>query len=104
YTLPSNRMELWFAMESQRLIHPVLREFYKERDTLVEEFAKAQTNNQTRLLDTFVATAFTAQPYRVSPLGWASDVGELRRSEARAFMEKDFVPGNITLTMVGDVN
>ena len=38
YSLPSNRVELWFLMESQRLLHPVFREFYKERDVVVEEY------------------------------------------------------------------
>jgi predicted Zn-dependent peptidase len=104
YTLPSNRIELWFAMESQRLIHPVFREFYTERDDLVEELRKRPTNFQTRLFDIFLAAAFVAQPYRVTPLGWATDLAELRRTDARAFYEKYFIPGNITMALVGDVN
>src|SRR5262249_22127340 len=31
YSLPSNRFELWAYMESERFLHPVMREFYKER-------------------------------------------------------------------------
>ena len=38
YSLPSNRMELWFLLESQRFIQPVFREFYKERDVVMEEY------------------------------------------------------------------
>ena len=37
YSLPSNRIELWFLLESQRFLHPVFREFYKERDVVMEE-------------------------------------------------------------------
>ena len=37
YSLPSNRIELWFLLESQRFLHPVFREFYKERDVVQEE-------------------------------------------------------------------
>ena len=35
--LPSNRLELWFRMESDRLLNPVFREFYSERDVVLEE-------------------------------------------------------------------
>ena len=38
YSFPSNRIELWFLMESSRFLDPVFREFYKERDVVREEF------------------------------------------------------------------
>jgi predicted Zn-dependent peptidase len=108
YTLPSNRLELWYAMESQRLMHPVLRDFFKERDALLEERRPAITPStsdlQARVLDTFLSTAFTAHPYRNPTNGWPSDAAELSRSEARVFLEKYFVPGNIVIGMAGDVN
>ena len=37
YSLPSNDLELWAYLESERFLHPVLREFYKERDVVHEE-------------------------------------------------------------------
>ena len=37
YSFPSNRIELWFLLESERFLHPVFREFYKERDVVREE-------------------------------------------------------------------
>jgi predicted Zn-dependent peptidase len=107
YTLPSNKLEFWFAMESQRLIHPVLRDFYKERETLVEEHrppAFTPQAVQTRVLDTLVTTAFTAHPYRNPANGWAADAAELNRRQATAFVERYFVPGNIVIGMTGDVN
>jgi len=36
-SFPSNRSELWFSLESARFLDPVLREFYKERDVVLEE-------------------------------------------------------------------
>ena len=104
YTLPSNRIELWFAMESQRLMHPVMREFYKERGNLIEEHQKNQSNVQGRMFETLLGTAFMAHPYGRPIAGWPSDGPELNRAEAHAFFEKYFVPGNIVIAMVGDVN
>ena len=36
-TLPKNKTELFYWIESDRMQHPVLREFYSERDVVAEE-------------------------------------------------------------------
>ena len=36
-TVPANKLELWMWMESERIFHPVFREFYAERDVVFEE-------------------------------------------------------------------
>jgi predicted Zn-dependent peptidase len=105
YSLPSNRLELWFLLESQRFIQPVFREFYKERDVVMEEYRmRVESEAQGKLMQSFLATAFAAFPYRVMGTGWPSDVSHLRRSDAWAFFRKYYVPGNITMGIVGDVN
>jgi predicted Zn-dependent peptidase len=105
YSLPSNRIELWFLMESQRFLHPVFREFYKERDVVMEELRmRVESSPQGKLAQEFQATAFEAEPYHNPPSGWPSDVSTLRRGEAMAFFEKYYVPGNIAIAIVGDVD
>ena len=105
YSLPSNRIELWFLLESQRFLHPVFREFYKERDVVQEENRmRVESSPQGKLLQDFLATAFEAFPYRNPPGGWPSDVDNLRIADAKAFFEKYYVPANITIAIVGDVN
>jgi predicted Zn-dependent peptidase len=105
YSLPSNRIELWFLLESQRFLHPVFREFYQERDVVQEENRmRNQPGSQGQLLRDFVATAFAASPYRNPPGGWPSDVDNLRRGMAQAFFDKYYVPANINLAIVGDVD
>jgi len=103
-SLPSNRTELWFLMESQRLLHPVFREFYRERDLAMEEYRqRVELNPAARLLAELLAAAFKAHPYRNPSRGWPSDIPNLRRTQAQAFFERYYVPGNITVAMVGDV-
>ncbi len=105
YSLPSNRLELWFLLESERFIQPVFREFYKERDVVMEEYRmRVESEPQGKLVQTFLATAFAAFPYRVMGTGWPSDVAHLRRADALRFFHEYYVPGNITLGIVGDVN
>ncbi|MBS1853871.1 MAG: insulinase family protein [Acidobacteria bacterium] len=104
YTLPSNRLELWFAMEAQRLMHPVVRDFDQERAAMIEDANKERALPQARVLASLLAAAFTAHPYRVPQTGWPSDEPELTRRQAQQFLETHYVPGNIVMTMAGDVD
>jgi predicted Zn-dependent peptidase len=105
YSLPSNRIELWFLLESQRFLHPVFREFYKERDVVMEEYRmRVESNPQGLLLEGFRSAAFEAHPYRNPPGGWPSDIRNLRVSDARAFYEKYYTPSNMNVAIVGDVD
>lgn len=105
YNLPSNRMELWFLLESQRFLHPVFREFYKERDVVAEERRmRVESNPQGKLIESLAASAFQAHPYRRPTGGWASDIQSLRVSDAEQFFKTYYVPGNIAIAIVGDVD
>jgi len=105
YNLPSNKLELWAYLESQRFIHPVFREFYKERD-VVEEERRMRTDSSPfgRLLEEFVATAYKAHPYGQPTIGHMSDLEAFTRTDARAFRDKYYVPGNVVFCLVGDVD
>jgi predicted Zn-dependent peptidase len=104
-SLPSNRIELWFLMEAQRFLNPVFRDFYKERNALMEESrARLENNSQAHLLQELLSTAFEAHPYRNPSGGWPSDLAVLRASEARRFFQEYFVAANIAITLAGDVN
>jgi predicted Zn-dependent peptidase len=105
YSLPSNRIELWFMLESQRFLDPVFREFYKERGVVMEEYRmRVESSPQGKLLQAFLATAFEAHPYRIMGTGWPSDIQHLRSQDAWNFFRTYYVPSNITIAIVGDVN
>jgi predicted Zn-dependent peptidase len=105
YSLPSNRIELWFLLESGRFRAPVFREFYKERDVVREERRmRVESNPEGGLEEMLLATAFAAHAYRQPTAGWASDIERLRVGDARAFFEKYYAPANITVAIAGDVD
>ena len=105
YSLPANRIELWFLLESQRFLQPVFREFYKERDVVMEEYRmRVESDPQGRLFQMFLATGFAAHPYRRLGTGWPADIPTLRVKDADEFYRTYYVPGNITIAIVGDVN
>ena len=104
-SLPSNKIELWMSMESDRFGSPVLREFYKEKNVVMEE-RRMSTENQPvgRLLEEFLAIAYKAHPYGEPIVGHMSDLETLTRTEAEMFFKKFYLPSNLTVAIVGDVD
>lgn len=104
-SLPSNRIELWFLMESQRLQRPVFREFYQEREALQDEYKeRMETAPQGKLTNALRSSALMAHPYRNPAFGWPSDISNLRMRNAREFFDRYYVAGNIRIAIVGDVD
>jgi predicted Zn-dependent peptidase len=104
YSLPSNRVELWAYMESERFLHPVFREFYKERDVVFEERRmRTESSPFGRVIQEFLAAAFIAHPYGFPTVGWPSDLKSFSATDAANFFHKYYVPSNMVIAVVGDV-
>src|ERR1017187_5253397 len=105
WSMPENRLELWAWLESSRLADTVPREFYKERDVVIEERRmRTDSNPEGRLLEQFLATAYVAHNYVRSGIGWASEVSQITATEAMEFHKKYYVGSNIVVAVVGDLN
>ena len=104
YSLPANKVELWAHLESERFLDPVLREFYKERDVVMEE-RRLRTESQPigRMIEQFVAAAFVAHPYQQPVVGHMSDLQSFTREDAVEFYDSYYTPSNITISIVGAV-
>src|SRR4029079_8956836 len=95
---------LWAYLESERFAHPVFREFYKERDVVKEERRlRTESTPNGRLIEQFLATAFTAHPYHQPTVGYMSDLNSFSREDAERFFKTYYVPSNIVTAIVGDV-
>lgn len=104
YSLPANRLELWAYLESDRFGHPVLREFYKERNVVIEERRmRTDSNPIGRLIEQFTTAAFQAHQYHRPTIGWMSDLNSFSATDAQKFFDKYYVPSNMVVTVVGDV-
>src|ERR1039457_5189048 len=102
--MPENRLELWAYLESSRLADAVPREFYKERDVVIEERRmRTDSNPEGRLLEQFVATAYVAHNYGRSNIGWPSEVSQITATEAMDFHKKYYIGSNIVVAVAGDV-
>src|SRR5580765_8535177 len=104
YSLPENRLELWAYLESTRFIHPVMREFYKERNVVIEERRmRTDSNPIGRLLEQFVTAAYQAHPYHRPTIGWMADLNSFSATDAQHFFDRYYIPSNMVVAVVGDV-
>jgi predicted Zn-dependent peptidase len=100
--LPASKLEMWAKMESERLLNLVLREFYLERNNVLQERLMHYDSIGTGLMfEAFMAAAFTAHPYRHPTIGWRSGIPYLSIDDIRKFFRDHYVPSRMTITVVG---
>jgi predicted Zn-dependent peptidase len=104
YSLPSNKVELFAFLESERFAHPVFRQFYEERDVVQEERRQSvEASGFGRLVEQFGLTAFDAHPYGQSGIGYVSDLQSITITDAEKFFQTYYAPSNLITAVVGDV-
>jgi len=102
--LPSNRLELWFLIESERFKDLVFREFYSERDVIAEERRMSLDNTPDGLLrDEFSNIAYVLHPYRHTVVGYMEDIQSYTKAKAVNFFKTFYIPNNMVAAVVGDV-
>jgi predicted Zn-dependent peptidase len=106
YSFPANKLELWMSLESERFLDPVLsREFYKEKDVILEERRLRVENSPIGLMvEKFIDAAYKVHPYKRPVIGYDDDIRNLTPTDVREFFATYYVPSNLTIAIVGDVN
>jgi predicted Zn-dependent peptidase len=105
FSLPANRAQLWFVLESDRLRHPVLREFYSEREVVMEERRlRVETQPFGLLFEEFLQAAFRAHPYGRPVVGLASEIQAVSRRSALEYFRRFYGPNNAVVAIVGDLD
>ena len=104
YSFPSNKLELWMSLESERFLEPVFREFYKEKQVILEE-RRLRTDNSPlgKTIEVFLGEAFDEHPYQRPTIGYNEDIQNLTRKNVRDFFNRYYTPNNLTLVVAGDV-
>ncbi len=102
-SVPANKLELWFWMESDRLLNPVFREFYSERDVVYEERRLRTESTPTGKFDEQLNAMFWgSHPYSWPTVGWPSDLRVISKEQADEFFDTYYAPNNITAVLVGN--
>lgn len=103
--LPANRAQLWFVLEADRMTNPVFREFYAERDVVMEERRmRVETNASGLLHEAYLATAFQAHPYGQPVVGYMADLERLTRRDVLDYYRRYYGPRNAVVAIVGELD
>ena len=101
--IPSNKLELWSWMESDRLLNPSYRELDAERFVVIEERRQRLEATATgKLSEQFDSMFWVASPYNWPVIGWMSDLMAYTEDEISEYFETYYQPANLTGVIVGD--
>ncbi len=104
-TLPKNKIDLFLWLESDRMQNAVLREFYSERDVVMEERRmRVEDSPAGRYWESLVGVFYEAHPFRLPTIGYPSDIRNLTREQADQHYREYYKPNNAILVLAGDLD
>jgi predicted Zn-dependent peptidase len=104
-TLPKNKVELFYWIESDRMQNPVLREFYSERDVVAEERRMRYDNQPVNRYEEYLNSMFyMAHPYRLPTIGWMSDIQAYTIKKLYDHIHKYYTPDNAIIILTGNID
>ncbi len=104
---PSNKLELGLWMESERLLHPIIKQDGVDtQNEVVKEEKRLRVDNQpySRFLEYVKLNMFKKHPYKGTTIGKMADLDAATLEEFLAFNKKFYVPNNATLVVAGDID
>lgn len=105
YSLPANKLELWMSLESERFLEPVFREFYEEKNVILEERRMRVDNSPIgKMIEEFQGMALEDHPYHRPVIGYEADLYRATRQDIQDFFDAYYGPSNLIAAVVGDVD
>jgi predicted Zn-dependent peptidase len=102
--LPANKLELWAIMDSSRMRDAVFREFFSERDVVMEEKRlRGESNPDSKLWRLIHSLAFNAHPYGRPVVGYWDDLYTMSYEDIYKYYDAYYKPNNSVAVIVGDV-
>ncbi len=102
---PSNNLELGLWMESERLLHPVIKqEGVDTQNEVVKEEKRMRYDNSPygQFLMNVKKHIFKKHPYKGTTIGKMKHLDDATLEEFQAFNKKFYTPNNATLVIAGD--
>lgn len=103
-SLPSNKLELFFALEAERFIAPVFRDVYSEKKVVLEERKmRVDASPLGEFQERFAKSSF-GNNYSRPVIGTEADISRISRLDVEEFFDQHYGPQSLTLSIVGDVD
>ncbi len=100
--IPSNEIENWAKVESDRFKNMVLRGFHTELETVYEEYNKYLNSDWDKLSTAITTTLTPTHPYNHSVIGYADHLKNPSIKNIEEFFRKYYVPNNMAICLSGD--
>jgi predicted Zn-dependent peptidase len=102
--LPANKIKLWAVMESDRIRDAKFREFFSERNVIMEEKRLSdETYPDSKWMEALASLAFPAHPYGRPIVGYSDDLYHMSIQDVQAFYDAYYKPNNAVAVIVGGV-
>lgn len=103
-TIGRAHLEGYLAIEADRMRNLWLHaaDLASEMTVVRNEYERGQNSPANALAEEVTATAFQAQPYHHSTIGWKSDIEKIRVEKLRQFYDTFYWPNNATVILAGD--
>lgn len=103
--IPSNELERWLIIESERFSELVLRLFHTELETVYEEFNMYQDEDWSRVDEVFNAAMFPKHPYGTQTvIGKPEHLKNPSMVNIHNYFNNFYVPNNMAISLSGDLD
>ncbi len=101
--IPSNEIESWAKIQSDRFQNMVIRGFHTELEAVYEEYNIGLTSDQRKLFQAFAAKLWPTHPYGTqSTIGTQEHLKNPSIVNIKNYFKKWYVPNNVAICMAGD--
>lgn len=105
-TVPSSATAQGLDILTDAVLRPVIdpNELEKEKQVVLEEILEGQERPERKASQLLFKTAYVSSPYQYPIIGFKNVVEKFTREDIIAFRNKWYVPENMFLVIVGDVD
>lgn len=102
--IPSNEIDRWAKVESERVENLVLRLFHTELETIFEEFNMTQDRDSRKMNNKIFEVLFKNHPYGTAVIGKGEHLKNPSMANVMKFKANYYVPNNMAICMSGDLD
>ena len=103
--IPSNQIENWAKVQSERFANAVIRGFHTELETVYEEYNMGLTKDAWKVSDKLFELAFPNHPYGTqTTIGKQEHLKNPSITNIKNYYKTYYVPNNMAICMAGDFN
>jgi len=103
--MPSDELEKWMMVESERFREAVLRLFHTELETVYEEFNRGQDNDGRQANQKLNELLYPTHPYGTqTTIGTGEHLKNPSMVKIQEFFKKWYVPNNMAVILAGDID